>query len=177
VLAEKLACLEVWWLGVFIAPTTKVVVGEAVCRRAHRTVRCASHVTQPLGLDRLSSDKWGHRTVTVHCPVRLLAPAVTLRALFTHCSLLQTTIGAVIRCSAWHTGQSGATPDNPVNYSGVAFLKRKCALKPFLSILVIECQHKYFCVDLCNMVDKVQIMSKGMFLRLSTLFQRLMYCV
>jgi hypothetical protein len=24
------------------------------------------------------------------------------------------------RCSAWHTGQSGATPDSPVNYSGVA---------------------------------------------------------
>jgi hypothetical protein len=48
VLAEKLGCLEVWWLGVFIAPTTKVAVGEAVCRWAHRTVRCA----------------------TGHCPVR-----------------------------------------------------------------------------------------------------------
>jgi hypothetical protein len=63
VLAEKLGCLEVWWLGVFIAPATKVVVGEGCCRRAHRTVRCASHVTQPLGFDRWSSDMWGHRTV------------------------------------------------------------------------------------------------------------------
>jgi hypothetical protein len=45
-------------------------------------------------------------------------------------------------------------------------LKGKCALGPFLSILVIECQHKCFCVDLCNVVDKVQIMSKGMFLDL-----------
>jgi hypothetical protein len=45
-------------------------------------------------------------------------------------------------------------------------LKGKCALGPFLSILVIECQRKCFCVDLCNMVDKVQIMSKGMFLDL-----------
>jgi hypothetical protein len=27
---------------------------------------------------------------------------------------------AVSRYSAWHTGQSGATPDSPVNYSGVA---------------------------------------------------------
>jgi hypothetical protein len=45
-------------------------------------------------------------------------------------------------------------------------VKGKCALGPFLSILVIECQHKCFCVDLCNMVDKVQIMSKGMFLDL-----------
>jgi hypothetical protein len=61
-----------------------------------------------------------HLTVTVHCPVRLLAPALTLRALFTHCSLLQTTVGAVSRCSAWHTGQSGATPDSPMNYTGVA---------------------------------------------------------
>jgi hypothetical protein len=49
-------------------------------------------------------------------------PGVTraIRALFTHYSLLQTTVGAVSRCSAWHTGQSGATPDSPVNYSGVA---------------------------------------------------------
>jgi hypothetical protein len=48
VLAENLDALKCWWLGVFIAPTTKVVVGEGCCRRAHRTVRCA----------------------TGHCPVR-----------------------------------------------------------------------------------------------------------
>jgi hypothetical protein len=41
------------------------------------------------------------------------------------CSLLQMTVGAVSRCSAWHTGQSGATPDSPVNYSGVAPKKPK----------------------------------------------------
>ena len=45
-------------------------------------------------------------------------------------------------------------------------LKGKCALGPFLSILVIKCQHKCFCVNLCKVVDKVQIMSKGMFLDL-----------
>jgi hypothetical protein len=45
-------------------------------------------------------------------------------------------------------------------------LKGKCAPWPFLSILVIECQHKWFCVNLCKGVDKVQIMSKGMFLDL-----------
>jgi hypothetical protein len=50
------------------------------------------------------------------------------------------------------------------------YVKGKCAIGPFLSILVIECQHKCFCVDLCNVVNKVQIMSKGMFLRPSTLF-------
>jgi hypothetical protein len=52
-----------------------------------------------------------------------------------------------------------------VDFCG-GFLKGKCALGPFLSILVIECQHKCFSVDLCNVVDKVQIMSKGMFLNL-----------
>jgi hypothetical protein len=61
-----------------------------------------------------------HRTITVHCPVRLLVPALTLRALSAHCSLLQTTVGADTRCSAWHTGQSGATLDSLVKYSGVA---------------------------------------------------------
>ena len=30
------------------------------------------------------------------------------------------TVGAGSRCSAWHTGQFGATPDSLVNYSGVA---------------------------------------------------------
>jgi hypothetical protein len=56
-------------------------------------------------------------------------------------------------------------------------LKGKCALGPFLSILVIECQHKCLNVNLCPWMDKVKIKSKGMFLSLSTLFWRLMYCV
>jgi hypothetical protein len=47
-----------------------------------------------------------------------------------------------------------------------SFLKGKCALGPFLSILVIECQHKCLSVDLCQLMDKVQIKSKGMFLDL-----------
>jgi hypothetical protein len=53
----------------------------------------------------------GHRTVTIHCPVRHLAPALTLRAQSRtiHCSLLlsQTTIGAFSHYSA-------GTPDSPV---------------------------------------------------------------
>jgi hypothetical protein len=52
----------------------------------------------------------------------------------------------------------------------MVLLKWKCALGPFLSILVIECQHKCLSVNLCQLMDKVQIKSKGMFLRLSTLF-------
>jgi hypothetical protein len=47
----------------------------------------------------------------VHCPVRLLAPALTFArvvALFTvHCRLLQTTVGVFNRCSA-------GTPDSSV---------------------------------------------------------------
>jgi hypothetical protein len=62
-----------------------------------------------------------HWTVTIHYLMRLLAPALTLRALpraSTHCSLLllQTTVGAV--AVAPH-----GTPDGPVNYSGVALQK------------------------------------------------------
>jgi hypothetical protein len=49
-------------------------------------------------------------------------------------------------------------------------VKGKCALGPFLSILVIESQHKCLSVNLCQLMDKVQIKSKGMFLRLSALF-------
>jgi hypothetical protein len=48
----KLGCLEWWWLGVFIALNHHIAVGEAVCQRAHRTARCANHVTQPLGFGR-----------------------------------------------------------------------------------------------------------------------------
>jgi hypothetical protein len=120
----------VWWLGVFIAPTTKMVVGEGFCRMAHRTVRCASHVTQPLGSDHWSFDMWGHRTVrwctgqslfTVRCAFCACSDfCARSRALLITVHLLQTTVGAVSRYSAWHTGQFGATPDRPVNYSRVA---------------------------------------------------------
>jgi hypothetical protein len=43
-------------------------------------------------------------------------------------------------------------------------MKGKCSLGPFLSILVIECQHKCLSENICQMLDKVQIKSKGMFL-------------
>jgi hypothetical protein len=93
-MAENLDALKVWWLGVFIAPTTKVAVGELCCRRAHQTVRCATghcpvrqprHPTvrvRPLELltTRPPDSPVVHWTVTVHYPVRLLALALTLRA-------------------------------------------------------------------------------------------------
>jgi hypothetical protein len=67
-----LGFLEEWWLGGIYSPNHQTAIGGLCCRRAHRTVRCASHVTQPLGFDRWSSNLWGHRTGTVHCPVRHL---------------------------------------------------------------------------------------------------------
>ena len=64
-----------------------------------------------------------HGTVTVHCPVRLLAPALTsahavalFSSLFTFCKRPL----AQIAIAPWYTGQSGVAPDSPVNYSGVA---------------------------------------------------------
>jgi hypothetical protein len=48
-------------------------------------------------------------------------------------------------------------------------VKGKCALGPFLSILVIECKYKGLNVKICSWMNKVQITSKGMFLSLSTL--------
>ena len=47
-------------------------------------------------------------------------------------------------------------------------MKGKCALGPFLSILVIGCQHKCLNVNLCFWMNKVQITSKGMLDRKST---------
>jgi hypothetical protein len=45
----KLGCLEWWWLWVFIALNHHIAVGNGCYRSAHRIVRCAGHVTQPLG--------------------------------------------------------------------------------------------------------------------------------
>jgi hypothetical protein len=70
-----LGCLEWWWLGVFIAPTTKTTVGEGCCRWAHRTVRCA----------------------TGHCPVRQPShPTVKVLAVLT--------VGALSSCRIGQSG-------------------------------------------------------------------------
>jgi hypothetical protein len=59
----------------------------------------------------------------------------------------------LILTGVWN--KAGSTRGN--NRGGVAKLKGKCALGPFLSILVIECQHKWTYVNLCKVMDKVQI--------------------
>jgi hypothetical protein len=131
--AENLDALKCGGWGVFIAPTTKMTVGEAVCRWAHRTVRCTTghcpvhqprHPTirvRPLELWQVGppDSPVVHRTVSVHCPVRLLAPTLTLRALSTHCSvhcsLLQRTVGAVAVAPL-------GTPDSPVQHRTVRWI-------------------------------------------------------
>jgi hypothetical protein len=81
------------------------------------TVRCASHVTRPLGFNRWSFCLLGHRTVTVHCSVRLLAPVLTSARAGEHCSaFIVPSRRPLVLCSRYSTG----TPDSPVNYSGVA---------------------------------------------------------
>jgi hypothetical protein len=109
--------------GLFIAPTTKMAVGELYCRRAHRIVRCATGhcpVRQPR-----------HPTVRVR-PLELLTcgppdSPVVHRTGPVHCSLFTFAVDRwrCSRYSAWHTEQSGATPNSPVNYSGGQFQKPK----------------------------------------------------
>jgi hypothetical protein len=77
-----LGWLEWRWLGVFIALNHQTTVGEVLLSMgAPDIVRCASHVTQPLGFWRSRPlERWLlvapdnlvlHRTGTVPCPLRL----------------------------------------------------------------------------------------------------------
>jgi hypothetical protein len=52
-----------------------------------------------------------HRTSTVHCPVRLLAPALTLRELSAHCSCASWPLNSTV---ALATVAPLGTPDSPV---------------------------------------------------------------
>jgi hypothetical protein len=138
VLAENLDALKCGGWGYLLPQPPKWPLGKAVVEgrtgqsgAPPDTVRCASHVTQLLGFDRWSSDKRGHRTVrwctgqslfTVRCAFwHLLWLCARCPRTIAHCSPFADDCWRRSRCSAWHTEQSGATPDSPVNYSGVAF--------------------------------------------------------
>jgi hypothetical protein len=121
-----------------------MAVGEAVCRRTHQTVWCATGhcpVRQPchptvrvLTASTIGAlTDWGTglsgAAPDSHCSLSG-APsgaALTLRVLSAHYSRSLFTFAddrwRNSRCSAWHTGQSSATPDSLVNYSGVALQK------------------------------------------------------
>jgi hypothetical protein len=113
--SENLDEMNVGWLGVFIAPTTKSGRWEAVLSHGapdsqprHPTVR-----VRPLEL--LSSGPPDspvvHRTGPVDCPVRLLAPTLTSARAGAHCSALNAfcrrPLARSSRCSA-------GAPDSPV---------------------------------------------------------------
>jgi hypothetical protein len=134
--AENLDAMNGGWLGVFIAPTTKLTVGGGFCRMAHQTVwcstghfgappdtvRCASHVTRPLGSDRWSFWQLGHRTVrwctgqslfTVRCAFWLCSD------FYAHCSALTAHCRrSLALCSRYSAG----TPDSPVLHRTVRWI-------------------------------------------------------
>jgi hypothetical protein len=108
-----------------------MVVGEGCCRMAHQTVRCTTghcpvrqprHPTvrvRPLELLTCGplDSPMVHQTGPVHCPVRHLTPALTLRtqSRTVHCSC------SCCRRPLAHVAVAPlGTPDSPVNYSGVA---------------------------------------------------------
>jgi hypothetical protein len=80
---------------------------EVCCRMAHRTVRCASHVSRQLGFDRWSSDLWS--LWAVRCASCACSDSGA------HCSALNAV--ADDRC-ARSSRCSAGTPDSSVNYSG-----------------------------------------------------------
>jgi hypothetical protein len=111
------ACSGGGW-GVFIALNHQTTVGADCCRWAHRTVRCASHVTQPLGFGAV--DRWRvcllvasdspvpHRTVRCASDSALCS-VVQYSSLL---QLLQATVARSSRCSA-------GAPDSPVAHQTV----------------------------------------------------------
>jgi hypothetical protein len=130
---EKLGCLEWWWLGVFRALNHHIVVGEAVCRWAHWTVRCATGqcpVRQPRHptvrvltvstVEALYSCGTGQSGAALdrYCALSgaPLAAALTYARTVLHYSRcrrpLHPTVALASRCSA-------GTPDSPVAHRTV----------------------------------------------------------
>jgi hypothetical protein len=114
----KLGSLEVWWLGGIYSPNHQSGRWEGLLSKgAPDTVRCANHVTQPLGFNRWSSDKWGHRTVRWCTGQVLFIVRCAFWCLLWLCARCPRTVASLFtfaddrcRCSrysAWHTGQSG----------------------------------------------------------------------
>jgi hypothetical protein len=133
VMAENLDSLNGGGWGVFIAPTTKTVVGEGCCRWAHRTVRCATGhcpVCQPRHptvrvltvstIGALTARAIGQSGVAPdsHCSL-FGAPsgaALTLRELSAHCSLVRRPLKSTVAlASCCFVG----TPDSPMTHRTV----------------------------------------------------------
>jgi hypothetical protein len=115
---ENLDAIECGVVGVFIAPTTKSGCWEAVCRMAHRTVRCATghcpvrQSRQPaVGFWPL--ELWQVRPLG--CPVRLLRVLCPLRA---HVRIKCVAVDRCVRSSRCSAG----TPDSLVCHRTVRWI-------------------------------------------------------
>jgi hypothetical protein len=126
-MAENLDALKWGWLGVFIAPTTKLTVGGGCCRMAHRTVRCATvhcpvrHRTLS-GAPAMSPGRWVPTVGASDVRATGLSGAPSdacsdFCACSEHCSLF---LYRCIRPLALGAVAPLGTPDSPVNYSGAA---------------------------------------------------------
>jgi hypothetical protein len=103
---------------------------EGCCRMAHRTVRCANHVSRPLGSDRWSSDWWGLWAVRcancacsdsgAHCSALNVVAVDRWREVVVAPLTHRTVRCDTGHCPVLHRTLSGASPDSPVNYSGAA---------------------------------------------------------
>jgi hypothetical protein len=114
--------------GVFIASNHFLVVDCFCWRWAHRTVRWRTR--QVLFTVRYAPHqhtRWGleQSTVEVVCPVVALDSPVRHRTCsdfsaltsVAHCSLWQSTVGAMLPLLRWLTGHVRCRPNSPVNYS------------------------------------------------------------
>jgi hypothetical protein len=126
--------------GVFIASNHFLAVGWLCCRRAHRTVQwCTGHGTVHCPVRATSANHWGLELLTIEvlCPDAASDSPVAHRTVWCVLTLqfwLLTSDFCTVHCSSvsavdrwwswpllrWLTGQSGGTPNSPVNFSGVA---------------------------------------------------------
>jgi hypothetical protein len=117
-----LGWLEWRWLAGIYSPQPPTTVGGGCCRWAHRTVRCASHVTQPLGfghcqsLEALSSSGTGQfgATPDMHCSLSG-APLTSVLTSAVYCSAVKALCNRPLR---WRVVAPLGAPDSLVNYSG-----------------------------------------------------------
>jgi hypothetical protein len=117
--------LNVGWLGVFIAPTTKLAVWVgAVCRMVHRTVRCTPDMsgapaTSPERwvFDRWSSDCWTRLDSGGAPDMNCRVSGAPARACLTsarsgaHLMRLQVTVGAEVAVASLTHRTVRCTPD------------------------------------------------------------------
>jgi hypothetical protein len=121
--SEKLGCLEVWWLGGIYSPNHQngrwggcLSMGapdSPVRQPRHPTVRVRQLELSQMGPQ---DSPVVHRIVTVHCPVRLLAPALSLRELSAHCSCVSRPLNSTV---ALATVAPLGTPDSPMPHRTV----------------------------------------------------------